>query len=112
MPDQEGANLRELFAGLEKVLLKEPERTVGLTALYQFELTGDRGGNWYVRIEDGTAQVSEGEAPHADCSIIAKDSDFVAIATKQITVMSAYMKGKLKFKGDPALAMKAMSIFT
>ena len=52
--------VRDLFLELEQKLAQEPQRTGGLSAVYQFDISGDQGGKWYVNIVDGKAYVVEG----------------------------------------------------
>jgi len=102
---------RELFNELRDVLEHEPHRTVGLTALYQFDISGEQGGKWYVDIIDGKAKICEGQAANPGCTIVMQDSDYVAMATGRLRGSTAFMTGKLRAQGDIALAMKANSIF-
>ena len=38
----------------------------GMNSTIQFNLSGDDGGQWYVAIKDGKAEVSKGTAPVAE----------------------------------------------
>ena len=102
---------RDLFNRLEEKLVSEPHRTMGLTALYQFEISGELGGRWYVDINNGRIEVCEGRAERANCTIMMEDTDYVAMATGRLRGQTAFMTGKLRVKGDIELAMRANSIF-
>jgi putative sterol carrier protein len=102
---------RDAFNELAVRLEREPERTQGIIAVYQFDITGEQGGKWYVNIEDGTAKVIEGEVPNPGCTIVMKASDYVAMATGKLSGNEAFMSGKLRVRGDIELSMKAAQIF-
>ena len=44
--------------------------------------------------------------PKADCTITISDADFVAMSTGKLNGMQAFMSGKMKIKGNMALAQK------
>ncbi len=88
-----------------------PERAKGLKATYQFELTGDGGGNWVIEIADQQCQVREEVAAEPDATISLLATDYVALVKGELDAMGAFMRGKLKVKGNIGLAMKALNLF-
>jgi len=50
-------------------------------------------------------------APAADLTITVADDDFVALADGKLNPQTAFMRGKLKIKGNMALAMKLQAVF-
>lgn len=80
--------------------------TAGLTACYQFDISGADGGCWTMDIVDGTATVSKGDVAQPDVVVRMKDHDFVALNTGRLNGGVAFMTGKLKVKGDMSKAMK------
>ena len=88
-----------------------PERAKGLKATYQFELTGEGGGNWVIEIADQQCQVREGVAAEPDATISLAAADYVALVKGELDAMGAFMKGKLKVKGNIGLAMRALNLF-
>jgi putative sterol carrier protein len=83
----------------------------GLTAVYQFDITGDGGGKWYAAVESGTLSVVEGEHESPSLTITMGAQDYIDMGTGKLNGQMAFMTGKLKVKGDLSLAMKMKSIF-
>jgi putative sterol carrier protein len=88
-----------------------PERAKGIQATYQFELTGEGGGNWVLEIANQQCQVKEGVAADPDATISLAAADYVALVKGELDAMSAFMRGKLKVKGNMGLAMKVINLF-
>jgi hypothetical protein len=111
-PAIETVTPRDIIGGLEARLAREPARTAGIEAVYQFDISGEHGGKWYVVISNGKASVVEGEFAQPGCTIAIKDVDYVALATGHLTGPAAFLSGKLRVAGDGQLAMKARGIFS
>jgi len=87
------------------------EAAAGMTATYQFDVTGDGGGKWFAKIENGELAAGEGEAEDPNITITVSDSDWLDIVSGKLDGQMAFMTGKLKIKGDMSLAMKLKSLF-
>jgi putative sterol carrier protein len=100
----------EIVDALPKYLV--PEKAGSTKATIQFDLSGDAGGKWWVKIHDGVAESGKGEPPEpATLTLLAEAGDWVKIVTGQIDGTTAFMQGKLKIKGDMGLAIKFQSMF-
>ena len=77
-----------------------PDAAKGMNSTIQFNLSGDNGGQWYVTIKDGKAEVSKGTAPSPNMTLSMSAQDYVDMTM-----------GKLKISGDMGLAMKMQSLF-
>lgn len=103
-------NAREFFESyLPKRLESNPDVVSKVSAKYKFVLSGNAGGTWVVDLSEPPAAIREGEGS-ADCIINIQDSDFVDIVNGKSDATMAFMGGKLKVKGDMALAMKLTHI--
>lgn len=91
-------SVRERFSTLEARFL--PEKAKGVDVKLQFKLSGDGGGEWYVVIKDGKIKVTEGEGPGADATVMASASDYQKMADGEMNKTLAFLRGKLKIKGD------------
>jgi putative sterol carrier protein len=89
-----------------------PEKAGSTKATIQFDLSGDAGGKWWVKIHDGKAESGKGEAPETpNLTLLADSGDWVKIMLGQLDGTAAFMQGKLKIKGDMGLAIKMQSLF-
>lgn len=89
----------------------DPNKAAGMNATFQFDITGDDGGQWYVTIADGKAEVHEGATEAANLTLTATDENWLKIISGQMGGQTAFLTGKLKIKGDMSLAMKLQSVF-
>ncbi|XP_076440093.1 hydroxysteroid dehydrogenase-like protein 2 [Babylonia areolata] len=75
--------------------------------VFQFNLTGADEGTWYLDLKNGTGDVGNGEpADRADCTMTMDSALFTDMFAGKASPTTSFMMGKLKIKGDMALAMK------
>jgi len=88
-----------------------PAKAGNVSAAVQFNLTGEGGGTWAAKIENGKCEVAQGatEAPTATVTAVA--ADYLALVRGELNPMSAFMSGKLRVAGDMSLMMKFMDWF-
>lgn len=103
-------NLSEIFAEMQNRANQNPGKIEGMNATYQFELSGEGGGNFFFRVADGKAEAGEGVAAGAGCTVQMSATDFQALVAGQLNATAAFMSGKLKIKGDMGLALKLQSL--
>jgi len=100
----------QIVEALPRYLVAEKAGTTKATI--QFDLSGDNGGKWWVKIADGKADSGKGDAPDpANLTLVADSGDFVKIMLGQMDGMSAFMSRKLQVKGDMGLAVKLQTLF-
>jgi putative sterol carrier protein len=100
---------KEIIEAMPSAFL--PERAGGLKATYQFQLTGEGGGNWVLEIANQQCQVKEGVVADADATISLAAADYVALVKGELDVMRSFMMGRLKVKGNMGLVMKFLNLF-
>jgi putative sterol carrier protein len=83
----------------------------GMNSTIQFNLSGDNGGQWYVTIKDGKAEVTKGTASAPNMTLSMTAQDYVDMIMGKLNGQMAFMSGKLKISGDMGLAMKMQSLF-
>lgn len=83
----------------------------GMNSTIQFNLSGDNGGQWYVAIKDGKAEVAKGTASAPNMTLSMTSQDYVDMIMGKLNGQMAFMSGKLKISGDMGLAMKMQNLF-
>ena len=102
--------LKSFFAEVQRKI--DPDKIVGMNATFQFIATGDDGGEWYVRIVDGQAEVAEGTVDNPNITLTATAQDWIDVMSGKLDGQAAFLMGKLKIEGDMTLAMKLQSILS
>jgi putative sterol carrier protein len=97
-------------ANIPENLKANPDVVAKINSIYQFNLTGPNGGDWYVDLTKPGGEVAAGVNAGAKCTIAMSDADFVALVTGKLNSQMAFMTGKLKIKGDMGLALKLQNI--
>ena len=105
----ETATVAAVFKDMEGKF--KADKAAGIDATFQFDITGDGGGQWNAKIENGEATFSEGVADSPTVTITALDDDWVNIVNGQLNPQMAFMTGKIKVKGDIGLATKLGALF-
>ena len=100
------------IAGIFDTMVKrfDPAKAEGLNATIQFDLSGDNGGAYWLRIADGKAESGVGQSESPRMTLKAKADDFVGMLNGTMNPMQAFMTGKVKIQGDTGLAMKLMPL--
>ena len=80
-------------------------------AVYQFNLSGEGGGQFVVTIKSGECTVVEGTAPAPDATISATAADYMNIVTGAYPFGLAYINGRLKVTGDLRLVLRMGAYF-
>ncbi len=88
-----------------------PEKAEGINVVIQFDLSGDNGGQYWVKIEDGKAESGDGTVDNPSMTLKASADDWYAVSTGQMNAMQAFMSGKIKIQGDMGIAMKMQTMF-
>ena len=102
------SNCKEYFEKLNDRLVKDAAS--GVNATFQYNLTGDGGGDWYVTFSDGDMSVHEGTAPKADVTYTMEAGNYNKMANGELDGTKAYMMRKLKVNGNHAMAQKLKKI--
>jgi hypothetical protein len=89
----------------------QPAKAKGLHACYQWDLSGPSGGQWWIKVNDGTYKMGKGRIANPNVTFLAKDKDWVAISNGQLSGAWAYLTGRLKIRGDQRIARKLGEMF-
>ncbi|ALC45964.1 CG5590 [Drosophila busckii] len=99
------AKIPQLFKKIESLLSTE---IVSKTqAVYQFNISGDEQGTWFLDLKNGTGACGTGAPPAAaDATLTMKSDHFFDMFSGKLKAAPAYMSGKLKISGDFQKALK------
>ncbi len=89
----------------------DAEAAEGLNAVYQFDLSGPQGGQYYLAIEGGVCTVMQGAHPDPHVTLAMSGEDAAKILTGQLSGQMAAMSGRLSVSGDLGLAMQLRGLF-
>ncbi len=101
--------VKEFFDALPSQF--DAEAAEGLAAVYQFDLSGPQGGQYYVEIQDGVCAVSPGVHPEPHVVFSMSDEDCLQILHGQLDGASVAMSGRLRISGDIGLALYLKTLF-
>ncbi|XP_076614665.1 hydroxysteroid dehydrogenase-like protein 2 [Chaetodon auriga] len=75
--------------------------------IYQFDLSGDHGGVWFLDLKNNPGGAGQGPPPiKADVVMTMDSGDFSKMFAGELKPTMAFMSGRLKIKGDMTLAIK------
>ncbi len=72
----------------------------GVDVVFQFNLSGDKGGDWFSVIKGGRCRVEAGTHEKPGCTLKMAAADFIDLMNGKLPAMQAYTSGKLKIEGD------------
>ena len=99
-----------IFENMCTVFVAEKAQTD--TATIQFDLSGDNGGKYWVKVDKGTCASGTGAAPAAaDMTLLTTGEEWLNVVNGTLNPMTAFMQGKIKVQGNMSLALKLQQWF-
>jgi len=105
----ETMSVKPIFEAMPLSLNKEAAKEAN--TIYQFNLSGDGGGQFTVVIKRGDCTVEEGTAAAPDVTISATAVDYLNIVTGTYPFGLAFVNGRLKVEGDLRLLLRMGKYF-
>ncbi len=102
-------DVKEVFGKMSEVF--NTGSAQGMDAVFQFEISGDGGGNWNVAIKDGGCEINEGTHDAPTTTLTMSGETWLAMVNGEINGMQAFMSGQLKVSGDIMLAQRIPELF-
>ncbi len=88
----------------------KPELLEGMETLFHFDLEGEGGGQYTVKVKDGKLEVNPGLNEEPKCVVKASTDTLMGIVEGKINPMMAVMTGKIKIS-NPGEMIKYAKIF-
>ncbi len=76
------------------------DAAAGVDVVFQYNISGEGGGDWYSTIKDQTCRVESGTHQKPTCTLKMAGGDFLDLMNGKLPAMQAYTSGKLKIEGD------------
>jgi putative sterol carrier protein len=95
---QKAASVSAIFEAMPASFIKSS--AAGVDVVFQYNISGDKGGDWYCVIKDETCTVKAGKHDKPNCTLKISESDFLLLMNGSLPAMQAYTTGKLKIEGD------------
>lgn len=86
------------------------EKAKKINACYQFKITGDEAGDYFIDLTKEKDWSGVGVAGNAKCTITVGSKEWKDILLQKLNPQMAFMSGKLKVQGDMGLAMKLQQL--
>jgi putative sterol carrier protein len=89
-----------------------PEAAGKSSATVQIELSGENGGRWWVRIENGRCTVGAGPVDKPDVTLITTVGAYLRISRGELNPIAAAMPGgPMRIKGSYSTAIRFPKLF-
>lgn len=98
--------MEEIWHEINLKLNAEPTPIIGMDTSYSFDLSGEDGGMFGLKIADGKAETIIGDPGDVDCALAMSVKDFKKLLGGNLNSAASYMIGKLKVKGSLGNALK------
>ncbi|WP_243458114.1 SCP2 sterol-binding domain-containing protein [Sporosarcina sp. Te-1] len=102
----ETMEMKEIWSQIDTTLNGEPEPIRSLNVSYAFHLSGEDGGSYGLKLNEGKAEVVMEDPGDVDCALTMSSKDFRKLLSGNLNSTAAFMMGKLKVKGNIGLALK------
>jgi len=106
---------QEVFAGMQERINANVEKAKTVNGVFLWNITkaGKLEGQWTLDLKKGSVYKGEpASGTKADTTLTIEDDDMVDMALGKLNPQSAFMKGKLKIKGNIMLTQKLKSLIS
>jgi putative sterol carrier protein len=105
-------SVAEFFQKFEMRAGENTDAATAPNAVYQFNITGDGGGEWNLDLKKGKTSgfVSTGKHDSPGATITVSAEDWLGMINGSLNPMQAFMSGKIKIQGDMTLAMSLQQV--
>jgi putative sterol carrier protein len=92
----------------EKVLPRrfKPDKAADIDVTVQIKITGTNGSDWVVTIKNQKLEAKKGTHPSPTLTLEMAETNFMELVNGEMSGEKAFLTGKLRFKGNIAVALK------
>ncbi len=101
-----------IFEEINGRIQTHPEWIEKVDAIYQFDISGEEGGEYVVDLKNSPGSARPGNDPNAGCKLNMAYADFRDMLKGEIKPEMAFMAGKLQVSGNILLATKLGPLFS
>lgn len=100
----------EMFAAVREKMIKADAAGIPEHLAYQFNITGEGAGSFYLEVKNGTLSVEPYEYHDRDALFTCSAETLFRLAEGKLDPVGAVLRGKLKVEGniDKALRLKTL----
>jgi long-chain acyl-CoA synthetase len=98
-----------LFEGMPGRFI--PEKAEGVDASVSYHITGGGGGEWTIRIENGSVALTREILASPTVYIVASDRNYHDVVSGKLDSVTAVVTGKMSVEGDVAFMAKFREMF-
>ncbi len=77
-----------------------PQEAKGIDLLVKYNISGPRGGEWYVKVKDGSLSIERERLESPAATLTISDEDFIALQSGKLNPAEALSSGRMKIEGD------------
>lgn len=111
VPATQGLTVKAIMEEMiPQTIRDDPGIIKDIDSACQFHISGPAGGDWYVDLRKPGGQIKPGVIPDAGCTISMSDGDFVNFYTGKLSSSRAFISGRVKIKGNMALASRLQKV--
>ena len=88
----------------------KPGAGSGVDLIYHFKISGERGGNFTVKVKDGVCTVEHGLSGEPKCEVETKDNVYEDVEMGRTNAQMAVLSGKVKVSNIPSM-LKFVEMF-
>ena len=89
----------------------DPQAAAGMNGIVQLDIDGEKGGAYYLEIQDQELSVTEGMHDDPAVTIRTSAEHWLDIHRGEANPMSLMMTGKMQISGSMPMATKFQSVF-
>ncbi len=101
---------RELLEGVLARMNEHKDKLQGISSDYVVELTGEGGGKFRLRVQDGQVAMVADEGAEPKAAVTLTTSDFADLLAEKASAMGLFMQGRVRLQGDMSEAFRLESL--